>query len=556
MNLLKTYFPPVVDSSGAVSWRLTVHNAIYFLLLFVLIGAQPVSNFMMSGMEILLAVNWALEWDLRAKWNRARSCPLLWAFLVLMGVHLVWMIGTENVAYGWNDIFKKLPLLAIPLVVLTSRPLGRKRLTWLLFTFVSTVFVATIIGRIRIATIPDLPYRQIIPFISHIRFSMNVCLAIVVIAWFGVERAKRLEGASSGGRKARRPYADWLLWLMLLVAVSLIDFLFKLRSYTAFVMLFVTAVLLLVVFWRRIANKFVAFMAMSAALLVVAVAMLVSVGMYNDYYTPISLANEPLRPLTANGNPYQHKQDGLIENGNYVNNYICRSELEREWKKRSTVGLDDTTDNEYTVYPTLLRYLNAIGATKDSVGVSMLGDDDIRAIEKGIANPVYVNGSSLRKMYYVMFFEYECYRNFGAVKDFTMLQRFELWKNAWSTFCKHPVAGVGTGDVVDECHRELAVRQSPLQGTYKHAHNQYLTFLVSFGIVGFCIICCFFVYAFRRQSLLRIPVVLAFVSIVLISFITEDTLETLAGCVFSTLFICLMAAGEAESGKRGCRVSH
>jgi hypothetical protein len=87
-------------------------------------------------------------------------------------------------------------------------------------------------------------------------------------------------------------------------------------------------------------------------------------------------------------------------------------------------------------------------------------------------------------------------------------------------------------------------------GTYKHAHNQYLTFLVSFGIVGFCIICCFFVYAFRRQSLLRIPVVLAFVSIVLISFITEDTLETLAGCVFSTLFLCLMAAGEAESGER------
>ena len=270
MNLLKTYFPPVVDSNGAVSWRLTVHSAIYFLLLVVLIGSQPVSNFMMSGMEILLAVNWALEWDMRAKWQRARRSPLLWAFLVLMVVHLVWMIPSQNAAYGWNDIFKKLPLLAIPLVVLTSRPLVRRQLTMMLFAFVGTVFVATIIGRIRLATIPDLPYRQIIPFISHIRFAMNVCLAIVVIVWFCVERTKR----------TGRLFSDWLLWVLLAVTVALVDFLFKLRSYTAFVMLFVVSVVLLAVFWRRIANRWLAFVLTTAVVLVAAVTMLVSVGMF------------------------------------------------------------------------------------------------------------------------------------------------------------------------------------------------------------------------------------------------------------------------------------
>ena len=243
--------------------------------------------------------------------------------------------------------------------------------------------------------------------------------------------------------------------------------------------------------------------------------------------------------------------DCLIEKvGNYINNYICQAELEREWAKRSTMGLYDTTQNDYTVYPTLLRYLNALGTTKDSVGMTLLGDDDIRAIEHGIANPVYVSGSSLRKMYYVMFFEYECYRSFGAVKDFTMLQRFELWRNAWKVFRSNPLFGTGTGDVVDACHQQLADSQSPLQGTYKHAHNQYLTFLVTFGIIGFAIITAFFVYALRRQRLLRVPAVLAFVCIVLISFITEDTLETLAGCVFSTLFLCLMAAVEAENVER------
>lgn len=550
MSFLKPYFPLVEDSNGAVSWRLTVHNAIYFLLLFVLIGAQPVSNFMMSGMEILLAINWALEWDMRAKWNRARSCPLLWAFLVLMGVHLVWMIGTENVAYGWNDIFKKLPLLAIPLVVLTSRPLGRRRLTWLLFTFVSTVFVATVIGRVRIATIPELPYRQIVPFISHIRFAMNVCLALVVMVWFAIERVRRMKKGelkvASG--KRRRAVCDWLLWLVLAVAISLVDFLFKLRSYTAFVMLFVTAVIVLVVFWKRISNRLVAYATSLALSLVAAAVLLVTVGMYNDYYSLVPLASQPLAKSNANGRPYQHKQDGLIENGNYINNYICREELEREWAKRSEMSIYDTTENEYTVYPTLLRYLNALGTTKDSIGMLLLRDKDIRAIEKGIANPIYVDGSSLRKMYYVMFFEYECYRSYGAVKDFTMLQRFELWRNAWRTFSKNPLFGVGTGDVVDACHKQLAIDDSPLKGTYKHAHNQYLTFLVSFGLVGFIVIAFSFVYAVRRQRLLRIPVVLAFVCIVLISFVTEDTLETLAGCVFSVLFLCLMG-GRMENGE-------
>ncbi len=539
MAFLQIYFPRVNRDDGSFSLRLTVHAAVGFVLLFLLMASQPVSNFMMSGMEILLAVNWVLEWDMRAKMERARRQPLLWAFLVLMLVHLAWMLSSSNTGYGWGDMFRKLPLLAIPLVVLTSRPLNRRQLSVVLFGFVLSVFVATIIGRVRLATIPDLPYRDIIPFISHIRFSMNVCLALVVLGWFAVERRRR------NGKL----WGDWMLWVVAAVALSFVDFLLRLRSYTAFVMLFVVAVVLLAVFWKHIGRRVAAILLTFMLALVLAVVS-VSALMARDYYRLAPLAKGPLEAVTANGNPYQHKEDGLIENGNYVNNYICRSELEREWAKRSSMSLDELTDNDYAVYPTLLRYLNAMGVAKDSAGVARLCDEDVRAIEKGIANPVYVHGSSLRKMYYVMFFEYECYSKLGAVKDFTMLQRFELWKNAWRVFVKHPLTGVGTGDVVDCCHRQLAADGSPLAGTKKHTHNQYLTLLVSFGLLGFSIIAFMFIYAFRRQRLMRIPAVLAFVTIVLVSFITEDTLETLAGCVFSVLFLCLMGVGEAESGKR------
>ena len=529
-ELINAYFPTITGADGKVAIRLTIHRAIYFILLFLLVGSQPVSKFMMSGMEILLAVNWLLEWDMRRKFQDFKTKHLLIAFLVLMGVHLVWMLGSANQDYGWYDIFKKLPLLAIPLVILTSRPLNRKQFAFLVLGFVTSVFVANVIGRVRLLTISDLPYRQIIPYISHIRFALNVCLAIVFVCWYAVERFK-----------SKQTLADWHLALCAALLVFFVDFLFIIRSYTAFVILFLTALILMVCYWHNIKSKALRVSLLTVMLAAVLAATVVTLIMVRSYYKPVPLMNEPLASYTANGNPYRHKQDGLIENGNYVNNYICDEEMASEWAKRSAVGLDDTTADGYRVYTALLRYLNALGTTKDSVGMQLLDADDVAAIEKGIANPVYWRGSSLRRMYYVMLYEYENYRNYRAVKDFTMLQRFELWRTGWTVFTKHPLFGVGTGDVVDECHKQLIIDGSPLTGTKKHTHNQYLTFLITFGIVGFLIIAVVFFQAFRRQGLLKLPAAAALMCIVLISFLTEDTLETLAGCVFSVLFLCLLA---------------
>lgn len=520
-----------------MSVRLTIHHAVYFVLLFLLVGAQPVSNFMMSGMEILLAVNWALEWDMRNKLRRAKESPLLWFFLLLTGVHLIWMIPSQNIAYGFDDLFRKLPMLAIPLVVLTSRPLNKKQIEMLFFCLVTTVFIAAIVGRVRLHTIPDIAYRDL-PFISHIRFALNIVLSLVLIVAYLHRMFPRQPYQRQGAGTA---LGRWVMTaLLVVVAISLLQFLLIIRSYTGFVILLVIAIVLLATYWRRISISLrrTGVAMVSVVILVFAV---ISGKMIHDYYAPVPLAQGPLKTYTASGNPYSHTEDNLIENGNYVGNYVCMEELQSEWAKRSSMLLSDTTVNGYAVMPTLVRYLNACGVTKDSVGMQTLTDEDVAAIENGIANPVYLHGGSLRKMYYVMLFEYESYRKLGAVKNFTMLQRFELWRNAWKVFCDHPLFGVGTGDVVDECHARLAADNSPLTGTKKHAHNQYLTFLVTFGLVGFIIIALAFCLSLRKSKVLRLPLFTAFLTIVLVSFLTEDTLETLAGCVFAVLFFCLLA---------------
>lgn len=544
MNIIDTYFPVVKDVSGREFKVLRVYHAIYFILLTVLIGAQSVSKFMMSGMQILLLVNFVAEathrWILRrqGKYNPSpiisadkNAKSLLAAFLILMAVHLVWMIGTDNMQYGWNDLFHKLPLLAIPVVILASKPLNTKQLRFLLFAFVATVFVATIIGVVRIMTIPDLQYRDTVPFISHIRFSLNICVALVLLTWSLTSVTQHCSLFTNTCHRS-------LVTGHCLLIVWFVVFLFLLRSYTGIFVLYTTSWIMLLLKWRSLAKSRLYLLGgLTAVTLVLAISVRTNV---KDYYGDISNKGVELAEYTANGNPYEHSMDGLVENGNYVNNNVCVSELESQWPNRSKMGIYDTTPNSYTVMPTLVRYLNAKGLTKDSMGVSKLSDTDVSNIEKGVANPVYVTGSSFRKMCYVLLFEYENFKAYGNVRNSSLLERFELWRGAWCVFRSSPLFGVGTGDGVDELHRYLEESDSQIKETNKHAHNQYLTFLVSFGIVGFLIIVGAFVYAMRRLSLRRHGALLAIAIIILLSFISEDTLETLAGCVLCTVIPSLL----------------
>ena len=489
------------------------------------------SVFLMNMGWVLLLVNWTAEWigtgkDFR-KERLARLCDnrLLWAFFLLMVLHLVALLWSSNWHYGLDDIRKKLPLLVVPMAILTSRPLQRRAWGNILGCYVGAVVVASVVGLVRYFTVPDLPYRAIVPFISHIRFSLNICLVVALLSWQGL---KMLRNHPSGRR--------WLAACYLTGVVYFLFYLFLLQSYTGIVVLFVLVAVLLVAYWKRMDNKRLRnslFVAWLVALIAV-----VGVTLYfvNDYYRLRPLALQPLEACTANGNAYSHECDGFVECGNYVNNYVCEKELREQWPLVSDMPLDSITATGYPVLPALIRYLNAMECTKDSAGVACLTSRDVRAIEKGIANPVYLKHPSVRKMYDIMLFEYESYRCYRSVRDFTMLQRFELWRSGWAVFGKHILWGTGTGDVVDECHAQLRASGSPLAGTAKHVHNQYITFLITFGIVGFVLLVCAFVLGVRQNRLWRRFPFLVVLTVSLISFFTEDTLETLAGCMFVAFF--------------------
>lgn len=508
------------------------HTRIYYLLLAVLGGCMVCTNALSSITWVLLLANWLLEGRWREKWEMMVDNRLLHAIVAFFFLHLVALLWSSNLAQGFNTVFSLLPFFVVSTIILTTKPPQQTVKQAILAIYVLTVFVVTVIGFVRWLTIPLLPHREIIPFISHIRFSLNCCIVFFVACTMVFGRQPVFALPTLACRIVGGGIAAWMLFTL-----------FFLRSYTGIVILFLVAPVA-ALYSRQ--KKAVAVW----AIVIVAIIMLIVVGCFS-YYRLSPMSSEPLKATTANGRPYTHKQDGLIENGNYVYNYICLEELSSEWHRRTGTYLYSPTPSGYPVEASLIRYLNALGLTKDSVGVASLSDSQVREIANGIDNPVYVHGSQARKMLYVLLFEYENYRCYRAVNGFSVLQRFELWKTAVGVFLKHPVLGTGTGDMLDEMHRQQIDSNSPLSNRSLTPHNLYLSVLVMFGTVGVLLIIASFLFVPNKGLRHRFPreksslptmtsvLLVVWVVTVLLSCISENTPYSLAGGLFCSWFLFL-----------------
>lgn len=492
-----------------------VHRTIYIVLLALLGGTMVTSVWASNLVWVLMGANWLLEGRWREKWQIAKASRLLQAFVALYLLLLVGMLWTSNQPAGWSVLQVKLPLLCVPLVVLTTRPVTGTARRMTLFVYALAVTVVSLIGLVRWMTIPGLPYRDIVPYISHIRFALSCCMLIYLA--FG-----EMLGKPWSGRGRQHVLA-------VVLTVWMLAFLLLIRSYTAFVVLPLVSLVMLLVYYRRWPLIALWVLLVGGAALVVGIEV-------HRYYHMVPMATEPLRPCTDNGRPYIHAQDGLIENGNYVNNYVCKQELRAEWNLRSRIDYDSLTENGYSVESTLIRYLNALGLPKDSTGVAALSDAQLESVERGVANPVYESRNPVRKMVYTLMLEREFYRHTRAVSGFTMLQRMEMWHASATVVRDNMWFGVGTGDAVDALQQWLVDNDSELVGRRMSSHNQYLGLLVALGIVGFALVMVAFgraCPALRRQS----PLLVAWFLTIVISMFTEDTLDTLAGILFCTYFL-------------------
>lgn len=517
MSLSKASFDSILYSRT----RILLHRFLYLLLLSTLAVSMTTSVFLTNVAWIALISLWALELDFRYKWKAFRNAPLLHLFLVLLAVHLLWLTISDNMAAGLDDIRQKLPLFAIPIVVLTSRPLARRHLLWLAFLYLTTVVVVSFVGLGRYIAIDDLPYRKIIPTISHVRFSLHVCFAVCLIVFLTLRLRLHLT------LRLRRT----LFVAATLVIAWLLVFLLLIQSYTAFVILVILSLCTLFFILRTHTDKHLLMIAFGGLVALLVSFIVVVSAAVNDYYGSYD-AHGP-----------------MVESGGLIYANVDEASIAAGWHSLTGGDMADTTANGYSVESTLIRYLNAKGLTKDSAGVCALSDVDIAAVGRGVANPAYLHHFSLRTMTYRMLFEYETARCGGSIRDFSMLERIELWRSALHLFQNHPWIGVGTGDAVEDFHQQLEADQSVLVGTPKDMHSQYLYFLVAFGLVGSLLLLFFFIRALVLTPSLHTPLSVAYLIILLVSFVSEVTLATLAGCLFASLPLTLVSQMPPRSSK-------
>ena len=119
--------------------------------------------------------------------------------------------------------------------------------------------------------------------------------------------------------------------------------------------------------------------------------------------------------------------------------------------------------------------------------------------------------------------------------------RLVLAEMSFVIISSNPILGVGTGDVKDALINQYKINNFKLGITQKlNSHNQYLQFLVTFGIVGFLIFIISMYYPFIFQLKIKNWLFIYFIVLVSINFLFESILETKAGIEFYAFFSILI----------------
>ena len=150
---------------------------------------------------------------------------------------------------------------------------------------------------------------------------------------------------------------------------------------------------------------------------------------------------------------------------------------------------------------------------------------------------MHMNSFSLRV--HKIIWEYDNYSKTKGqhINGHSILMRWTFWKTAVNIIKQNFFFGVGTGDVQDAFNQQYETEKSPLlKKNRMRGHNQYLTYGVSFGLIGLIYFLFCFTYPFIKMQLYKNYQYLAFFSIMLLSMLTEDTLETQVGATFFMFF--------------------
>jgi hypothetical protein len=505
---------------------------ILFFAALIAVG-MPLSVFLQSVGSIGLISTAIITGSFKQIISEIKTNKLLWPPIAIYLLHVLGLLWTNNYDYALHDLRVKLPMLSLPIAFAATK-ISRTHLHVILTLFTLATLTSTLIAfgihHEWLQTKKEITdIRHISIFVSHVRLSLFIVFSIVVAGYLSFYYRKHAVVSI--------PVIVWMLY-----------FLFLIQSATGFVVLIGVLFILVMAYLRLIPGALAKVGALVLVFSLPLAGVFYTAKCVKSYYTITSPElYKNLVTHTANGNEYEHQtQNKQLENGYFVWYYINYGEASQAWAERSDIPINGFDKKGQPLFGTLFRYATSKGLHKDYQGISSLTDEDVKNIEEGKTSAH--NRIGIRKRIDEIIFEFDMYLNGGNPSGNSVTQRFEFWKNAFLVIGENLWLGVGTGDTRSEMKAMYLKSDSVLKEDYQlGAHNQFITFLLGFGVLGLPVILAFLLLPFFSPDLKSCLPYLSFLIIVLFSFLSEDTLETQAGVTFFAFFSGLFAVSSCKT---------
>lgn len=509
-------------------------NLFLVCLVIITIGLSISKPLVALGQYGLFAL-WLFEGNIKKKtisfFKNKTALTLTFIYIV----SLLGLLYTNDYNYALGDLRKKLPLFSLPFLISGFNPISKKEFALIFKYYVAGVLFSTLWSTfVKLGGINEIiiDKRALSRFNSHIRFGLEICLALFGSIYFLWK---------STGNKEK------IIWLI--IASWLMFFLFFINLFTGIIILIATSIIILSIYSLKSEKKWIKYSFLIISLGLISLTAFTLKANISNYYEK----KTPLKPLnlTEKGGKYTFDKTSIRkedkENGYLIWSNISWKEMESEWNKKSSISFTDKDLKGQILSTTLIRFLTSKGAYKDENAVRNLSKKEINAIEEGIPNHKFLTMNAIDKRIYEIIWEYDNYLQGRDFNGHSVIMRWEYWKTAFNIIKKKPFIGVGTGDVLDALQLQYEIDNTILKPRYRlRAHNQYITFTVAFGILGILIFGISLVYPFFNNNMSNNYLYISFLCIILLSMLSEDTLETQIGITFFAFFNTIFLLKEKD----------
>jgi len=517
--MLKSYFHSLITH-----WK----ESLYLLSLATFLVALPTSISFITGTVIALLVVWILTGNYKEKWNRLIHNK---SALLLMSIPLIYVIGlcfTHNFAMGFQELNKSSYWFIFAFVLGSSSPISYKNTSRLLWVYILTVTIAAVVALCKLQLNEALlfsDFRQV-TWVDHIPFSYQIAFVIWLILYFILQ--------------------EKFVWFKKVALFLLIAFLIfvlsSLKSFNGFLYFGVISFTALIMLIWKIKKKLLKFTLLGGTILISLLPIFYIYHCVQKFYDTTEYHPDTIEKYTAQGNLYEHDfNDQTKENGNYTSLFICEEELIPLWNAHSNKLYQSQTTNGYPFRSVIIRYMTSRGLTKDAAGFAQLSQQDIKNIENECTNYIYENKLKIYPRIYETIWEIDQYKIDKNPNRKSFAQRIEQVFLTIDIIKKHPWVGIGLGNNAQAYNEIIAESGSKLiEQETKSSHNQYLNYLIRFGILGTLYILGVLGYVFykgRKNNSFLITIF--FVSMLVVNF-GEANWETFVGINFFSFFICFI----------------